>query len=47
MTRTLRKRLPWCFAVLLAILVHFLMAPSAPNLPILPLEREPMGRTAY
>jgi len=45
--RPLPRRLFWFSALLLLVLVYFLMAPAAPNLPIPPEHSESNGRTAY
>ncbi len=47
MTARARRRLFWLSALLLFVLVYFVMAPDAPNLPIPPEQSEHTGRTAY
>ena len=47
MTRATRRGLFWISALLLFALAYFVMAPDAPNLPLSPEQREPVGRTAY
>jgi hypothetical protein len=47
MDRRIKRGLFWLSAALFFLIVYFVMAPDAPNLPMSPEQTESVGRTAY